>query len=95
MRKSAEQRGSSAKKKRVKTVYIEDQGQTIYSMSALEGRTPEEQDEFDKKRRSREKATFKERLAMLKAAYSVYGLVLLICVGGFTLAALFMYLLLA
>ena len=90
----SENKGESTKKKKkkVKTVYTEDQGQTLYSMAALNGRTPEEQEEFDKKRKNRANATFKERLAMLKAAYSVYGIVLLICVGGFALAAFLLYL---
>ena len=32
-------------KKKVKTVYLEDKGQTIYSMAALDGKTPEEKEE--------------------------------------------------
>ena len=31
-------------KKKTKTVYLEDKGETIYSMAALSGMTPEEQD---------------------------------------------------
>ena len=34
------------KKPKPKTVYLEDKGQTIYSMAALDGKTPEEQEEF-------------------------------------------------
>ena len=79
------------KNKKKKTVYLEDKGDTIYSMSALEGRTPEEQEEYDKKRKNRITATGKERWAMFQAALSVYGPVLLICVGGFFVAALLMY----
>ena len=36
------------KKKKVKVVYYADKGETIYSMAALEGRTPEEQEEAKK-----------------------------------------------
>lgn len=80
------------KKKKVKIVYLEDKGDTIYSMAALEGRTPEEQEEYDRKRKSRVTATARERWAMLRAAFTVYGPVLLICVGSFSIAALLMYL---
>ena len=79
-------------KKKNKIVYLEDKGDTIYSMAALEGRTPEEQEEYDKKRRSRISATARERFAMMRAAFSVYGPILLICVGSFLVAALLMYL---
>ena len=82
------------KKKKTKIVYLEDKGDTIYSMAALEGRTPEEQEEYDRKRRSRISATAKERWAMVRAAFAVYGPLLLICVGSFSVAALLMYLLL-
>ena len=80
------------KKKKPKIVYLEDKGDTIYSMAALEGRTPEEQEEYDKKRRNRISATARERFAMMRAAFSVYGPILLICVGSFLVAALLMYL---
>jgi len=81
-----------AKKKKVKVVYTtEDTGQTLYSMAALEGRTPEEQEEFDKKRKNRVLVTSKERWAMIKAAFSVYGPLLLCLVGAFAVAALLMY----
>ena len=80
------------KTKKNKTVYLEDKGETIYSMSGLEGRTPEEQEEYDRKRKSRVSATGKERWAMLTAAFSVYGPLLLICVGAFSLVALLLYL---
>ena len=79
-------------KKHKKTVYTEDNGETIYSMAGLYGRTPEEQEEYDKKRKSKIDATCKERWAMLGAAFTVYGPLLLIVVLGFGLAALFMYL---
>lgn len=80
------------KNKKTKTVYLEDKGETVYSMAALEGRTPEEQEEYDRKRKSRVSATGKERWAMLTAAFSVYGPLLLICVGAFSLVALLLYL---
>jgi hypothetical protein len=80
------------KKKKEKTVYLEDKGETVYSMSSLYGRTPEEQEEFDRKRKSRIDATRGERFAMIKAAFQVYGPMLLILVLGFGIAALLMYL---
>ena len=80
------------KKKKPKIVYYEDKGETIYSMAALNGRTPEEQEEYLKKRENHPGATGKERLAMIKAAFTVYGPMLLIIIGGFSLAALLMYL---
>ena len=80
------------KKRKTKVVYLEDRGETIYSMAALNGRTPEEQEEYDKKRRSRISATGRERWAMISAAFSVYGPLLLVVVGAFTAAALLMYL---
>ena len=80
------------KHKKIKTVYLEDKGETIYSMAGLEGRTPEEQEEYDRKRKNRVSATGKERWAMLTAAFSVYGPLLLICVGAFSLVALLLYL---
>ena len=49
------------KKKKPKIVYYEDTGETIYSMAALEGRTPEEQEEYDKNRRNHPGATGRER----------------------------------
>ena len=80
------------KKKKPKIVYYEDTGETIYSMAALEGRTPEEQEEYDKNRKNHPGATGRERWAMIKAAFIVYGPILLIMVGGFSIAALLMYL---
>ncbi len=81
-------------KKKTKIVYKEDNGETIYSMSALYGRTPEEQEEYEKKLKNRIDVTRKERGAMIKAAFTVYGPLLLMVVGSFALAALIMYLLL-
>ena len=82
------------KNKKPKTVYLEDKGETIYSMAALSGMTPEELDEFDRKKKNRIQATGKERWAMITAAIQVYGLLLLITVGAFALAGILMYLLL-
>ena len=79
------------KTKKPRTVYAPDKGETIYSMAALSGRTPEEQEEFDRQRRNRLNATGKERFAMISAAFSVYGPLLLCCVGAFTVAALLLY----
>ena len=81
-------------KKKTKVVYKEDNGETIYSMSALNGRTPEEQEEYEKKLKNRVDVTGRERFAMMRAAFSVYGLILLIVVGAFVAAALLMYFLL-
>ena len=80
-------------KKKIKTVYLEDKGQTIYSMASLSGKTPEEQEELEKKRKQMPDVTAKERLAMISAAFTVYGPMLLIAIGGFTITALVLYLL--
>lgn len=80
------------KKKKIKTVYSEDKGETIYPMSFLEGMTPEEAEELEKKKKSRISATSAERWAMIKAAFAVYGPVLLCFVGAFSIVALLMYL---
>lgn len=79
------------KKPKPKTVYLEDKGQTIYSMAALDGKTPEEQEEFEKRRKSAPIITGKERSAMIKAAFTVYGPLLLMLIGSFALVALFLY----
>lgn len=78
-------------KKKKKTVYLEDKGETLYSMSFLDGMTPEEAEELEKKNRNRISATSAERWAMIKAAITVYGPILLCCIGAFTLSALFLY----
>ena len=80
------------KKQKPKTVYLEDKGETIYSMAALNGRTPEEQEEYEKRRRSFVAVTSKEKLAMISAAFSVYGPLLLMLVASFAGAALLLYL---
>ena len=82
------------KKNKQKVVYKPDEGQTIYSMAALEGKTPEDLDKREEQRKNRVKVTRKERNAMIKAAFQVYGPILLIIVVGFSLAAVIMYLLL-
>ena len=79
------------KRKKVKTVYLEDKGETIYSMAALSGMTPEELDEFNEKKKKRINATAKERWAMIAAAFQVYGPLLLIVALAFCGTALFMY----
>ena len=79
------------KKKKPKVVYLEDNGETIYSMAALNGRTPEEQEEFDERRKSNVAYSFKEQWAMIIAAFQVYGPVLLIIVGSFLLTGLGLY----
>jgi hypothetical protein len=56
--------------------------------------TPEELDEFNRKKKNRIQATGRERWAMIRAAVQVYGMVLLITVGAFALAGILMYLLL-
>ncbi len=79
------------KKKKPKVVYKEDTGETIYSMSALYGRTPEEQEEFNEKRKSNIAYSAGEQWAMIKAAFQVYGPILLIIVGSFLLTGLGLY----
>lgn len=80
------------KTKKQKIVYLEDKGETIYSMAALSGMTPEEQDEFNRKKKNRIDATNKERWAMFLAAMQVYGPMVLIVILAFGAAALLMYL---
>ena len=81
-----------SKKKKPKIVYLEDKGETLYPMSFLDGMTPEEAEELDRKKRTRISATSAERWAMLRAAFAVYGPLLLICVLSFSVAALVLYL---
>ena len=88
----AEDTQAPKKKKKIKVVYLEDRGQTIYSMAMLNGKTPEEQEEFEKRKRETPMFTGGEKWAMVKAAFSVYGPLLLIAVGGFGIAALLLYL---
>ena len=79
------------KKKKTKIVYLEDKGETIYSMAALDGRTPEEQEELERKRKNRVVTTGKETRAMIMAAFTVYGPLLLCVLGAFLLVALLLY----
>ncbi len=78
-------------KNKPKIVYLEDDGRTLYSMAGLDGRTPEEQEEFEKKRKNAVLVTGKEKRAMIAAAFTVYGPFFLCMIGAFTLAALLMY----
>ena len=79
------------KSKKTKVVYVGDTGQTLYSMAALDGKTPEEA-ELDKRRKSTPFFNGRERWAMIKAAFAVYGPLLLIVVAAFGLTALLLYL---
>lgn len=78
-------------KKKDKVVYV-DNGETIYSMAALEGLTPEQAEERDKERKKRVKLTRKEKHAMIGAAYKVYGPILLTFIVAFGLVAILLYL---
>ncbi len=80
------------KSKKTKVVYVGDTGQTLYSMAALDGKTPEEQEELDKRRKSTPFFNGRERWAMIKAAFAVYGPLLLMVVAAFGLTALLLYL---
>lgn len=79
------------KNKKKKTVYLEDKGETVYSMAALEGKTPEQLEEEHKRRKNFPQVTRKERRAMISAAFTVYGPLLLMLVGSFAVVALFLY----
>ena len=75
-----------------KIVYYEDKGETIYSMAALDGKTPEEVEEEAKRRKNAPIIMPSERRAMIRAAFTVYGPLLLICIGAFAIAGLLAYL---
>ena len=79
------------KKVKTKTVYLEDKGETLYSMAALSGMTPEELDELNEKKKNRIDATAKERWAMFLAAMQVFCPLLLIVLVAFGAAGLLMY----
>ncbi|MBE6633073.1 MAG: hypothetical protein E7620_01880 [Ruminococcaceae bacterium] len=79
------------RKRKPRVVYLEDKGETIYSMAALDGRTPEEQEEFDRKRKQQGFWSRGERRAMIAAAFSVYGPLFLCVLVAFLAAALLMY----
>jgi len=80
-----------SKRQKPKVIYKEDTGETIYSMAALYGRTPEEQEEYNEKRKSSVAYSAGEQWAMIKAAFQVYGPILLIVVGAFLLTGLGLY----
>lgn len=82
---------NTSKKKKPRIVYLEDKGETLFSMAALDGRTPEEQEELDRKKRNRIPVTRGEKRAMIAAAFSVYGPMFLCMIGAFLLAALLLY----
>lgn len=79
------------KKSKTKVVYKDD-GETIYSMAALDGITPEEAEQRAEERKKRVKLTRKEKHAMISAGYRVYGPILLIFVVAFAFVALVLYL---
>ncbi len=79
------------KKEKIKVIYKEDTGETVYSMAALDGRTPEEVEEAARRKESRVKLSKKERGAMIKAAFSVYAPILLCFVAAFLFTALVLY----
>ena len=80
------------KKKKTKIVYYEDKGEAIYPMSFLDGLTPEEAEELEKKKKNRPTVTGKERWAMLRAAITVYAPPVLCAIIAFGLTALLLYL---
>ena len=61
-------------------------------MAALDGKTPEEVEEEAKRRKYAPIIMPSERRAMIKAAFTVYGPLLLICIGAFALAGLLAFL---
>lgn len=73
-------------------MYKEDTGETVYSMAALEGKTPEELDRLAEEKKKRVKITRKERRAMIRAAFEVYGPRILMILLSFTLVAVLLYL---
>ena len=80
------------KKKKPKIVYYEDKGETIYPMSFLDGLTPEEAEELERKKKNRPLVTGSERWAMLKAAITVYAPPVLCAIVAFALTGLLLYL---
>lgn len=83
----------SKKKPKTKVAYKPDDGRTVYSMAALEGKTPEDLDEREEQRKKRVNVTRKERRAMIAAAFQVYAPILGIILFSFTFAAVLIYLL--
>ena len=79
------------KKPKTKVVYKDD-GETIYSMAALEGLTQEEAEKRAEERKKHVKLTRKEKRAMISAGYQVFAPILLIFVVAFAFVALVLYL---
>lgn len=79
------------KKPKTKVVYKDD-GETIYSMAALEGLTQEEAEKRAEEHKKRVKLTRKEKRAMISAGYQVFAPILLIFVVAFAFVALVLYL---
>lgn len=82
------------KNKKQKVIYKEDNGETIYSMAALEGKTPEELDRLAEEKKKRIAITKKERRAMIQAAFVAYGPRILMTLCSFALVAVLLYLML-
>lgn len=80
------------KSKKQKVIYKEDNGETIYSMAALQGKTPEELDRLAEEKKKRVVITRKERRAMIRAAFEVYGPRILMTLCAFVLVAVLLYL---
>ena len=80
------------KNNKKKVIYKEDTGETIYSMAALNGLTPEEQERIAEERKNRPAITRKERRAMIRAAFEVYGPPILMTILAFALVAVVLYL---
>lgn len=80
------------KKNKIKVIYKEDTGETIYSMAGLYGKTPEEVEQLAEKNKEKVKLSRKERHAMIRAAFQVYGLPFLMGIVAFSLVAVLLYL---
>ncbi len=82
----------NSKKRKKRTEYKEDDGRTLYSLSFLNGLTPEEQEQRNEQRKRAPRVTGKERRAMIAAAFQVYAPMLLITICCFGIVALLLYL---
>ena len=80
------------KKDKIKVIYKEDTGETIYSMAGLYGKTPEEVEQAAEKHKQKIKLSRKERRAMISAAFQVYGLPFLLGILAFSAVAVALYL---
>ena len=89
--KPMKKKNKNKNKNKPKIVYLEDDGRTLYSMAALDGRTPEEQEEYARKKKNGVDVTKEEKRAMIAAAFTVYGPFFLCFIGAFTIAALLLY----